>query len=240
MEDGRLQRAHQLAVAVDRQGQARPPLRPAARSAAGVLQAGRRRLRRQAGSDLRGSGRAGHARHRAAGVLRVHPRRGVHHGVTAAPDDDHGQARCQGRRHADRVPVPQRVQHRRLRQPRRRDVVRRAGRRSRYTVARTRNSTRVLGLHEHRAQRSAARLRHDAAGVRRRVRHARAGRQARHGSAGAAASQHRPTRGRPVGHRRPSRRRGVHRGQASASASTSSTPRLRRNVNGHEPWATTG
>ena len=73
------QRAHQLAVAVDRQAQAVPPVRPAPRSAAGVLQARRRRLRRQAGGDLRGPARAGHARHRAAGVLGVHPRGGVHH-----------------------------------------------------------------------------------------------------------------------------------------------------------------
>ena len=73
--------------------------------------------------------------------LGVHPRRGVHHGLTAAPDEGHGEARRQGRRHADRVQLPQRVQHRRLRQPRRRDAVRRAAPRSRYTVVPTRNST---------------------------------------------------------------------------------------------------
>ena len=175
MEDGRLQRADQLAVAVDRQGQAVPPVRSASRPAAGVLQAGRRRLRRQAGGDLRGSGRAGHARHRAAGVLRVHPGGGVHHGLAAAPDEDHRQARREGRRHADGVPVPQRVEHRRLRQPRRRDAVR--GRRRRRRIYRCPNKKfdALLGLHQHRAQRRAARLRHDPAGVRRRIRHARAG-----------------------------------------------------------------
>ena len=141
MEDGRLQRPDRFAVAVDRQGQAVAPVRPAARPAAGVLQAGRRRFRRQAGGDLRGPGRAGHAGHRPPGVLGVHPRRGVHHRLTAAPDEDHRQARRQGRRHADGVSVPQRVQHRRLRQPRRRDAVRRRRRRSRSTAAPTRSST---------------------------------------------------------------------------------------------------
>ena len=75
------ERPHQLAVAVDRQGQARPPVRPAPRPAPRVLQARRRRLRRQAGGDRRGPGRARHAGHRAAGLLRVHPRGGVHHGA---------------------------------------------------------------------------------------------------------------------------------------------------------------
>ena len=113
------ERPHQFAVAVDREGQARPPVRPASRPAAGVLQARRRRFRRQAGGDRRGSGRPRHARHRPAGVPRVHPGGGVHHRVAAAPDEAHRQARRPGRRHAHRVPGPQRVQHRRLRQPRR-------------------------------------------------------------------------------------------------------------------------
>ena len=133
--------AHQLAVAVDRQGQTLPPVRPASRPAARVLQTGRRRLRRQTGSDRRRSGRPRHARYRAAGVLRVHPGRGVHHRLTAAPDEDHRQARCAGRRHPDGTPVPQRVEHRRLRQPRRRDAVRRERPPSRCTVAPTRSST---------------------------------------------------------------------------------------------------
>ena len=136
-------RAHQFAVAVDRQGQTRPPVRSAPRPAARVLQTGRRRFRRQAGSDRRGSGRPRHARHRAAGVLRVHPGRGVHHGVAAAPDEAHRHARRTGRRHAHGVPGPQRVEHRRLRQPRRRDVVRRRGRHRVRTAARTRSSTRI-------------------------------------------------------------------------------------------------
>ena len=69
------QRPHQLAVAVDRQGQAGLPVRPAARSAARVLHARRRRLRRQAGGDLRGPVRAGHARHRPPGVAGSTPGR---------------------------------------------------------------------------------------------------------------------------------------------------------------------
>ena len=163
------QRAHQLAVAVDRQGQAVAPVRPAARPAARVLQARRRRLRRQAGGDLRGPGRAGHPRHRPARVLGVHPRGGVHHRLAAAPDEGHGEARRQGRRHADRIRLPQRLQHRRLRQSRRRDAVRR-GCGHRALPLRQQEVRRLLGVHEHRAQRRAARLRHDPAGVRRRVR----------------------------------------------------------------------
>ena len=59
------------------------------------------------------------------GVLGIHPRRGVHHRFAAASDEGHRQARREGRRHTHGVPFPQRVQHRRLRQPRRRDTVRR-------------------------------------------------------------------------------------------------------------------
>ena len=60
------ERADQLAVAVDREGETRPPVRPSARPAARVLHARRRRVRRQAGSDLRGPGRAGDPGHRPA------------------------------------------------------------------------------------------------------------------------------------------------------------------------------
>ena len=54
---------------------------------------GRRRVRRQAGGDLRGPGGARHPRHRSARLLGVHPGGGVHHGLTAAPDEGHGEAR---------------------------------------------------------------------------------------------------------------------------------------------------
>ena len=75
MEDGRLNVRTSSQSPSICQGQAVAPVRPAARSAAGVLQARRRRLRRQAGGDLRGPGRAGHARHRAAGVAGSTPAR---------------------------------------------------------------------------------------------------------------------------------------------------------------------
>ena len=68
MQDGRLHRADQLAVPVDRQSEAGTSVRPAPGPVAGVLQARRRRFRRQAGGDQRGSGGAGHAGHRAPGV----------------------------------------------------------------------------------------------------------------------------------------------------------------------------
>ena len=170
-----------------------PPVRSAPRPAPRVLQAGRRRFRRQAGGDRRGPRRAGHAGHRPAGELRIHPGGGVHHRLAPAPDDAHHHARGQGRRHAHRVPGPQRLQHRRLRQPRRRDAVRGGGRRRDLPLPQQ-EVRRLLGVHEHRAQRRAPRLRHDAAGVRGRVRHARAGGRARHGSAGIAPPQHRPPR----------------------------------------------
>ena len=129
MEDGRLNVRTSSQSPSIAKGQAVASVRPAPRPAPGVLQARRRRLRRQAGGDLRGSGRAGHPGHRAAGLLRVHPRGGVHHRLAAASDDGDGQARREGRRHAHGVPGPQCVEHRRLRQPRRRDAVRRRRRR---------------------------------------------------------------------------------------------------------------
>ncbi len=91
-----------------------------------------RRLRRQTGGDLGGSGRARRPGHRAAGLLRVHPGGGVHHRFATAPDDADGQARREGGRHAHRAPGPQCVEHRRLRQPRRRNAVR--GRRRRHDL----------------------------------------------------------------------------------------------------------
>ena len=123
------------------------------------------RVRRQAGADLRGPGRAGHAGHRPPGLLGVHPRRGVHHRLATPPDEDHRQARRALRRHADRPAVPQRVEHRRVRQPRRRDAVRRCGR-CRALPLPQQEVRRVFGVHEHGAQRRAARLRHDAARLR--------------------------------------------------------------------------
>ena len=51
-------RAHQLAGAVHRPAEALPPVRPAAARRPRLHRAGRRRLRRQAGDDLRGSLRA--------------------------------------------------------------------------------------------------------------------------------------------------------------------------------------
>ena len=52
-----------------------PPVRPATRPAARVLQARRRRFRRQTGGDRRGSGRARHAGHRPAGLASSSPGR---------------------------------------------------------------------------------------------------------------------------------------------------------------------
>ena len=98
-----------------REAQALPLVRSSTRPAPGVLQEGRRRLRRQAGGHLRGPGRAGDSGHRPARLLGVHPRGGVHHGLTAASDEDHRETRRQIRRHADSGALPQRVQHRRIR-----------------------------------------------------------------------------------------------------------------------------
>ena len=87
--------------------------------------------------------------------------------------------------------LPQRVQHRRLRQPRRRDALR--GRRRDDAIPLPQQEIRrLLGVHEHRAQRRAARLRHDAAQLRRRVRDDRARDRARHRSDGAATPQRDP------------------------------------------------
>ena len=119
MEDGRLNVRTASPVTLDRQAQTVSSVQPAARPAAGVLHARGRRFRRQAGVDLRGPARDGHARHRTPRVMGVHPRRGVHHRFAAAPDEVHDQARRQGRRDVDRVRLPQCLQHRRLRQSRR-------------------------------------------------------------------------------------------------------------------------
>ncbi len=86
-------RADQFAVAVCRETQTLPSVQPSARSASGVLQEGRRWVRRQAGGHLRRPGGAGGAGHRSARLLGVHPGRGVHHGLTAPPDEGHGEAR---------------------------------------------------------------------------------------------------------------------------------------------------
>ena len=82
----------------------------------------RRRLWRQAGDDLRGSGRACRAQDRPSGDVGIHPRGAVHRRHYAPPDEHACEARRQAGRHADSDPGAGRVKHRRLRQSWRRDA----------------------------------------------------------------------------------------------------------------------
>ena len=118
------------------------PVRPLPAQRPRLLRARRRRVRRQAGDAHRGPVRAGHAEDRPAGEVGVHARGAVHRRDDAPPDDDARQARGQAGRHADRDPDPRRLQHRRLRRPRRRDArPPPSAARSPSTAARTRRST---------------------------------------------------------------------------------------------------
>jgi aerobic-type carbon monoxide dehydrogenase small subunit (CoxS/CutS family) len=82
----------------------------------------RRRVRRQAGNDFRGSVPARDHENRPPGEMGVHPRGAVHRRHDPPSDDHPGQARCQVGRNADGDRDPRGLQHRRLRRPRRRDA----------------------------------------------------------------------------------------------------------------------
>ena len=95
--------AHELAGAVHRQAEALLSVRAVRPRRACLHRAHRRRLRRQAGDDLRGSLRARRAEDRAAGDVGVHAPGAVHR-RHHAPSDDHAcEARRQEGRYADRA-----------------------------------------------------------------------------------------------------------------------------------------
>ena len=167
--------AHQLAGAVHRQAEALLSVRAVRPRRACLHRARRRRLRRQAGDDLRGSVRARRAEDRPAGDVGVHARRAVHR-RHHAPSDDHAcEARRQEGRHAHRDPGARRLQHRRLWQPWRRDAGRRARQPDRRLSLPQQEGRRLRRLHQHGAGRRLPRLWRLADHLRHRMRHRRSG-----------------------------------------------------------------
>ncbi len=166
-------RPHQLAGAVHRQAQALLPVRPVRPAGPCLLRARRRRLRRQAGDADRGPVRARRAQDRPPGEVGVHARGAVHRRHDAPSHDHPGQARRQEGRHADRHSGAHRLQHRRLRQSRRRDAGRRARQPDRRLSLPEQEGRRLRRLHQHGAVRRIPRLRRDADDLRHRMRHGR-------------------------------------------------------------------
>ena len=181
-DDGRLHVRTSSQAPFIATAEALPPVRPAPARPARLHRARRRRLRRQAGDDLRGSLRARHAEDRPAGEVGVHPRGAVHRRHDAPPDDDAGEARRQARRHADRDRDPRRLEHRRLRRPRRRDARGLARQPADGLSLRQQEGRRLRGLHQHGPGRRLPRLRRVADHLRHRMRDRRTGAAARHGS----------------------------------------------------------
>ena len=165
--------ADQLAGAVHRQAEALLSARTLRPRRACLHRTGRRRLRRQAGDDLRGFMRARRAEDRSAGDVGVHPGGAIHR-RHHAPSDDHAcEAWRQAGRHADRDAGPRRVQHRRLWQPWRRDAGRFAVEPDRGLSLPQQEGRRLRGLHQHGPGRRLPRLRRHADHLRHRMRHRR-------------------------------------------------------------------
>ena len=110
--------------------------------------------------------------------LEVHPRRGIHRRDHASSDGRQNESRRAARWHSHRDGSARGFEHGRLRQSRRRNLVRGVRRSGRGLSMRQQESRRLHRLHQHGAGRRDPRLRHDANDFRRRVRDGRSWRAA--------------------------------------------------------------
>ena len=170
---GSASRPHQLAGTVHRQAEALLFVRAVRSRRACFHGAHRRRVRRQAGDDFRGSVHAGGAKDRAPGHVGVHPRGTVHRRHHASSHDHPCEARCKTRWHADCHPGARGVQHRRLRWPRRRDACGRARQPDCRLPLHQQEGRRLRRLYQHGSRGRVSRLRRLADDVRHRMRHRR-------------------------------------------------------------------
>ena len=220
-----LSHPHERPRSVHRQVQALLHLRTQSRRPARLLRTRRRRLRRQARHDERGPAAARDAQDRASGDVGVHPRRAVHRRDDQAPDEDAREDRRQERRDDHRDPVSRRLQHRRLRQPRRRDARQRHVRPVGDLQVPEQKRRRLRRLHEPAVRRRLPRLRYVADDLRGRVRRSTSSRACSRSIRSSFAA--RTSSGRTTTWSRPGRRRPISRSAATAwiSASISSRPR---------------
>ncbi len=186
----------------------------------------RRRLRRQAGDDLRGPRAVCDHEARPPREVGMDARGGVHWRHDAAPDDDQDQDRRPQGRHPDGDGCSGRVQHRRLRQPRQRDPGRRHGEPDRGLSLREQEGRRLRRLHQHGAGRRLPRLRRLADDLRHRMRDRRPGAQARH----------RPDRDAPQERRAARRQHRDRSGRSRATPASAATASTNASTSSSASW----